>query len=103
MRRYTVSLKQLLQCVFVKRKITWLISLIIASLVILIWTINTEYQSQNMVVDMVAKESNGIPSYIKYFDFGHFVDSNGHKNEKSSICVDAKIEVGTCFVMIFDL
>ena len=100
MGKYPVSLELLLLCVFNKKRIILLITLIAIALVIL-WALIARPQNRNMMIaDRFRSEFNGIPSYIKYFDFEHFVDSNRGSSEKSSVCVDATIEVGLCFLAI---
>ena len=101
MGQYSVFLQLLLLCVFNKRRIILLVVLIVTASIIL-WTLIWRPQITNVMTDdRNGKEFNGSPSYIKYFDFEHFVDSNRGSSEKSSICVDAKIEVCFCCMVIF--
>ena len=102
MHRLPVSLQLLLLCVFNKRRLLF-IPLIVIALVI-IWILIARSQIKNMMMaDEFSKEFSGMPSYIKYFDFGHFVDSNRRNSEKSSICVDATVEVCLCYMAILSL
>ena len=100
MGRYPVSLQLLLLCVFNKRRIIVFIALIVTALIIL-WTLIARPETKNMMMaGGFSKKFSGMPSYIKYFDFEHFVDSNRGNSKKSSICVDATIEVCLCFMVI---